>query len=263
MTDQTKKDDKPQGSEKAKAEAVKDALKGDTPGNAVKPTGSAKESPRPDATGGANTQPKEPPLAAHEQKPIVTPPPSGAKPPDTGKEPEKPKPPPQSGAKPSEPVKEPAKPSVTTGPKEQPKGPSVPPSGVKPAEAAKQPVRSGGPPGGKEPPKGPGAPSSPAKAPEPKKPSAEPPKKRGCLGTAIWLVAIIVALGAGIYYTWPYWPEAVKKPLEAQVAGLIPEVQTPEAKAVLEDRLAKSEKELTALKSQVARDRQSEISDGI
>jgi hypothetical protein len=218
MTDQTKKDDKPQGSEQAKAEAVKDALSGKAPENAAKPTESAKRT----ATGGTG----EP-----DKKPVATPPPSGAKP--------------------EESAKDPAKPGASAAANEPPKASSVPPSGSKPAEAARQPVKPGVPPGGKEPPQGPATPSAAARTPEPKKPAAKPKKKHGCLGMLIWLVVIIAALGVGAYYSWPYWPEAVKKPVEAKIAGLIPQVETPEAKAALDDRLAKHDEQLAALKSRV------------
>lgn len=63
---------------------------------------------------------------------------------------------------------------------------------------------------------------------------------------------IVAALAAGAYYTWPYWPEAVKKPVEAKIAEVVPEVQTPEEKAALEDRLAKYDSQLAALESKVA-----------
>ena len=63
---------------------------------------------------------------------------------------------------------------------------------------------------------------------------------------------IVLALVVGAYYSWPYWPEAVKKPVEDKIAEVIPEVQTPEEKAALEDRLAKYDSQLAALESKVA-----------
>lgn len=172
--------------------------------------------------------------------------------------------------KPADPVKEPPKPDAAastpvnppeaakTAAKEPPKG-SVPPStiaGAKPGATA----------GGKEPPKGvgggqtPGGPKGPgatpmgasAKPPQPKRPAAAPKKKRGCLGTLIWLVVIVAALGAGAYFTWPYWPDMVKKPVEAKIAEVVPRVQMPEEKAALDDRLAKHEQQLSTLEGKVA-----------
>ncbi len=240
MTDPTKKDD----SEKAKA--VKNAMTGtpDTtakPAPASKPAEPVKEPPKSDppmsaaakAAPAAAAKPpesvKEPPKPAYTQ-------PAGAKPPSSG--------PAGAGFPPSDksPPKEPAKGSV----------PSSSSSAGKPVAAAggKEPPKSPSGPQGPGAPKGPGTPpsSATAKSPLPKKPE----KKRGCLGTLIWLLVIVAALGAAAYYTWPHWPDVVKRPVEAKIDEIVPTIQMPEEKAAVEDRLAKNEQQISALESKVA-----------
>jgi hypothetical protein len=68
----------------------------------------------------------------------------------------------------------------------------------------------------------------------------------------IWLLVIVGALGAAAYYTWPHWPAMVKKPVEAKISELVPDVQTPAEKAAIEDRLAKYDAQIVALEKTVA-----------
>ncbi len=218
MTDPTKKDD----SDKAKA--VKNAMTG-TPDTAAKPAPESKpaepvkEPPKPDAP-----------------KPAAAPPPAGAKPPSSEKEP------PREPVKGSVPASSSSagRPGAASGGTEPPKGPGGP--------------QGPGAPQGSGAPKGPATPPASAapKSPPPKKPTPAPKKKRGCLGTLIWLVVIVAALGAAAYYTWPHWPDAVKKPVEAKIAELVPTVQTPAEKAALEDRIDGYQQQLSALESKVA-----------
>ncbi len=246
MTDPTKKYDSAQTSDKAKA--VKSAMTGTSGADATsppagKPMEPVKGPPKPDT----------PPNAAPKPAPAST-----VKPAEAGKESPKPTTASSAAAIPAAPARDPSKGSVPPSPP-TPSGPT--PSG---------PASSG--PGGTQPPRGPGGPQGPgapqgpsgpkgpgtpppgaaAKAPQPKRPAATPKKKRGCLGTLIWLVVIVAALAAGAYYTWPYWPDVVKRPVEAKFAEVIPEVQTPEEKAALEDRLTKYDSRLAALESKVA-----------
>jgi len=230
MTDPTKKND----SDKAKA--VKNAMTGTPDADSKsmptgKPAEPVKESPKPDAQASAAA------------KPAST---ATAKPPESVKEPTKQAAVPPAGVKAPTSEKEPARGSV----------PASSPSTGKPGvtSGSKEPPRSPGGPQGPGAPKGPGTPPSSAapKSPPPKKPAAAPKKKGGCLGTLIWLVVILGALGAAAYYTWPYWPDVVKKPVEAKIAEVVPEIQTPEEKAAIEDRLAKNEEQLSALESKVA-----------
>ena len=215
MTDPTKKDD----SEKAKA--VKNAMTGtpDTPAKAApasKPAEPVKEPPKPAPTPTAGTKPPTPGTTG------AASPPSDKAPP---KEPTRGSVPPSTAPA--------GKPGGTTGGAVPPKGP--------------------GGPQGPGAPKGPGTPpsSTPSKSPPPKKPEPKPEKKRGCLGSLIWFLVIVAALGAAAYYTWPHWPDVVKKPVEAKIAEVVPTVQTPEEKAAIEDRLAQNEQQISALESKV------------
>lgn len=235
MTDPTKKDD----SDKAKA--VKNAMTG-TPDAAAKstpagkPAEPVKEPPKPDAptSAAAPAVAAKPPESVKEPPKQAAVPPAGVKPPSSQPPSEK------------EPSREPARGSVPAS--------SSPAGRPGAASGGKEPPKGPGGPQGPGAPKGPGAPPSSAapKSPPPKKPAAPAKKKRGCLGTLIWLVVVLALLGVAAYYTWPHWPESVKKPVEAKIAELVPEVQTPEEKAAIEDRLANNEQQLSALESKVS-----------
>ncbi len=241
MTDPTKKDESGQTNDKAKA--VKSAMTGTPETGAAtppadKPADPVKEPPKTGAPEGSVSKP----VAA-----------SAAKPPE---------PPKDAAREPAKDPMKPASPSPTSPPRDPSKG-SVPPSSPAPSASAGTPGAAAG---GKEPPKapsgpqGPGAPKGPgsppsgaaAKSPPPRTPAAKPKKKRGCLGMLIWLLVIVGALGAAAYYTWPHWPAMVKKPVEAKISELVPDVQTPAEKAAIEDRLAKYDAQIAALENTVA-----------
>ena len=135
--------------------------------------------------------------------------------------------------KPGETGKEPPKPGPAAAAKEPEKktGPSVPPAGA------------GARPAGSVPPPGSGA-----KPGEAKRPPAAPPKKKskgGCLTGVLWLVAILVLVVVGGYFTWPQWSPYVE--------AYLPKARTAEDPrlAELENRLAEVERKLAAPRPEI------------
>jgi len=126
-----------------------------------------------------------------------------------------------TATKPGETVKEPEKKA----------GPSVPPAGAGSKPAASVPPAGGG-----------------AKPGEAKRPPAAPPKKKGkggCLTGLLWLVAILVLVVGGGYFTWPQWSPYVE--------AYLPKAQTAEDPrlAELESRVAEVERKLAAPRPEI------------
>jgi hypothetical protein len=109
-----------------------------------------------------------------------------------------------------------------------------------PAAAAREPEKKTGP---SVPPAGAGA--KPAAA---GRPPAAPPKKArkcGCLSAGLWLLAVLVVIVVGGYFTWPYWSRYAEP--------YLPKMMTADGSrvAALESRVAEIEQKLKAPRPEI------------
>jgi cytochrome c556 len=135
--------------------------------------------------------------------------------------------------KPGETGGQPPKPGPAAAAREPEKktGPSVPPAGTGAKPASSTPPSATG-----------------AKPAEAKRPPAAPPKKArkcGCLSAGLWLVAVLVVIVVGGYFTWPYWSRYAEP--------YLPKMMTADGSrvAALESRVAEIEQKLKAPRPEI------------